>query len=296
MIKRKTMPLGKIINHTILIAMSLTYILPLIMMISISFSSESEVLRNGYSIFPQRFTTVAYETIFSNPKQIIQGYKVTALFSIVKVILSILITALMAYPLARKNFIHKKFVTVYLMITLFFSGGLVPSYIMNTQYLHLGNSIWIYILPGLVSAWNVILFKTYFKSLPEELIEAARIDGARETRILFTIIIPLSTPIIGYTAFTMLLASWNSWQTSMLYIRDTDLYSLQYLLQRIINESNFIKEMAKNGLDVSLVEEGIPSETLKFAMAVIASGPMLCVFPFFQKYFAKGIVVGSVKG
>ena len=287
---------GRLILHIFLIAMSITYILSLVMMISISLSRESEVLRNGYSILPQKFDLTAYKMAFANPTQIIQGYKVTAIFSVTKVVLSILITALLAYPLARPNFMYKKFVTVFLMITMFFSGGLVPSYIVNTQYLHIGNTIWIYILPGLVGAWNVILFKTYFKSLPGELIEAAKVDGAREIRILFTIIIPLSKPIIGYTAFTTLLASWNSWQESMLYIRDSNLYSLQYLLQRIINESNFIKEMAKTGLDTTNIEGGMPSETLKFAMAVIASGPMLCIFPFFQKYFAKGIVVGSVKG
>lgn len=146
-----------------------------------------------------------------------------------------------------------------------------------------------------MSAWNVILFKTYFKSLPFELTESAKLDGANEFRIFATIIIPLSTPIIACIAFTTMLGKWNDWNTSLLYIRNNNLYSLQYLLQRIINEADYIKQMQGTDMEM-LVGTKLPSETLKYATAVLAAGPMMIVFPFFQKYFAKGLVVGSVKG
>lgn len=291
----KKISFGRVFLNLILILFSLGYILPIILMISISLSSESSVIDLGYKLVPHEFSWAAYEQAFKNPYQIIKAYQTTIAYSVLGTVLSVVIQSLMAYPLSRSNFKHKKFITVYLMITMFFSGGLVPSYILNTQYLNLGNSFWIYIFPYLISAWNVILFKTYFQGLPESLVESAKLDGASESRIYFTIIMPLSKPILACIAFMTLLAKWNDWNTSLLYIRNSSLYSLQYLLQRIINEADYIKNM--QGTAVSkLVGEDVPSETLRYAMAILASGPMMIVFPFFQKYFAKGLVVGSVKG
>ena len=146
-----------------------------------------------------------------------------------------------------------------------------------------------------MSAWNVILFKTYFKGLPDGLVEAAKLDGASEFMVYRKIILPLSTPIIACIAFTTVLGKWNDWNTSLLYIRKSDLYSLQYLLQRIINESDYIKSMQGTAA-AAMTGETLPSETLRYAIAIMAAGPMMVVFPFFQKYFAKGLVVGSVKG
>ena len=293
--KKKKISKGSIVLNAILIIMSLTYIIPLIMMLSVSFSSEQSIMDNGYTLFPKVFSLDAYKLTFRNPVQIIQSYKVTAGYTILGTVLSILIQSLFGYPLSRKNFKYKKPLLIFLMITMFFSGGMVPTYILITKYLTLGNTFWVYIFPALMSAWNVILFKTYFSSLPESLIESAKLDGAKEIYIFWRIIIPLSTPILATLAFTTALGKWNDWNTSMLYIRDTNLYSLQYLLQRILNESDYIKGMQGTAA-AQLVGDQVPSETLKYAMAVIAAGPMLIIFPFFQKYFAKGLVVGSVKG
>lgn len=293
--KKKKISAGRIVLNLILIAMSICYIIPLLMMISISFSSESSVLNNGYQLIPEMWSLDAYKMAFQNPTQIINSYKVTAAQAILGTFLSLFVETMMAYPLMRNNFKHKKFITIYLMITMFFSGGMVPSYILNTQYLHLGNSFWIYIFPSLIGAWGVILFKTFFKGLPDGLVEAAKLDGASEYMVYFKIILPLSTPIIAAQGFMMLLGRWNNWNTSLLYIRDNNLYSLQYLLQRIINEADFIKEMQGTAME-GLFGTEIPSDTLRYATAVIAAGPMMVVFPFFQKYFAKGLVVGSVKG
>lgn len=293
--KRKKDP-GRIVLNTVLIIMSLTYILPLIMMISISLSSEQSIIDNGYSLFPRVFSQSAYKQALLNPYQIIQSYKVTIFYTVISTILAIFVQSLMGYPLSRKNFKFKKLLLIFIMITMFFSGGMVPSYILNTQYLHLGNTIWIYIIPTLMSAWNVILFKTYFAGLPDSLVEAAKIDGASEIFVYFKIILPLSTPIIATLAFTYALGKWNDWNTSLLYIRDNTLYSLQYLLQRIINEADYVQKMQGTAASQFITEEAAPNETLRYAMAVLAAGPMMVVFPFFQKYFAKGLVVGSVKG
>lgn len=293
--KSKKFTVGKLILNIIMVAISLSYILPLLLMISISFSSEASISDFGYKLIPQAWSLEAYKMVFRNPTQIINSYKTTIAYSVLGTFLSVVVQSLMAYPLARNSYKKKKFITVYLMITMFFGGGLVPSYILNTQYLRLGNTFWIYIFPSLMSAWNVILFKTFFKALPEGLIEAAKLDGASEYRIYGTIVIPLSTPIIACVAFTTLLGKWNDWNTSLLYIRKSSLYSLQYLLQRIINESDYIKQMQGTAMEGFLGNE-VPAETMRYATAVIAAGPMMIIFPFFQKYFAEGLVVGSVKG
>ena len=294
--KRKKISVGRIILNLVLIALSLGWIVPLLLMVSVSFTAEEAIRNYGYNLIPKIWSLDAYKMAFDDPTQIFNSYKVTIAYSLLGTFLSLVVQTLMAYPLARTNFKHKQFITVYIMITMFFGGGLVPSYILNTQYLKLGNTFWIYIFPSLMSAWNVILFKTFFKGLPDGLIEAAKLDGASEFKIYLTIILPLSTPIIACIGFTTLLGKWNDWNTSLLYITsDNRLYSLQYLLQRIINEADYIKNMQGTGAE-ALVGNEMPDESLRYAIAVIAAGPMMMVFPFFQKYFAKGLVVGSVKG
>lgn len=289
--KRK-MP--RILLHTALILLSLSFIIPFIIVISISLTSEEALREFGYGIIPKVFSTEAYKQLLKNPYSLIQSYKVTIAYSVLGTVFSVFVMALMAYPLSRSNFKYKKFFTFYIFFTMIFSGGLIPSYIIETQVYHLNNTFWIYIFPGAVSAYYVIMMRTFFKGIPESLVESAKIDGASELRCLFSIIMPLSKPVIASVGLLTLLAKWNNWQTSLIYIRDPELYSLQYLLQRILNEVEFIKQMAESGADTSMME--VPTEGIRFAMAVLAAGPMLVVFPFFQKYFAKGLTVGAVKG
>ena len=179
-----------------------------------------------------------------------------------------------------------------------FSGGLIPTYILNTQVLNLGDSIWVYILPTLASGFHIIVFRTFFQTLPASLIESAKIDGAGELRIFFKIILPLSKPVFATVSLLILLIKWNDWNTSLIYIRNKDLFTLQFLLQRILREIEFVKNMSVNmptGIELSQLNN-TPAETMRFAMCVIAAGPMLLAFPFFQKYFVKGLTVGAVKG
>ncbi|MDY3929813.1 MAG: carbohydrate ABC transporter permease [Clostridia bacterium] len=292
----KKISIGRILLHIFLILLSLTYILPLILMISISFSSESAIKEFGYTLMPKVFSLDAYKLCFRNPYQLLQSYKVTIAFAMLGTVLATLVQSLMAYPLSRRNFKLRGIITKYIFVTMLFSGGLVPAYILNTKYLHLGNSFWIYIFPGLMSAWNVIVFRTFFQGLPDGLVEAAKIDGAKEIMIFFRIILPLSTPVIASLGFMTLVGKWNDWNTSLLYIRDSKLYSLQYLLQRILREAEYVKNLQLSGEMTMLSDKDLPTETMRYAMAMLAAGPMLVVFPFFQKYFAKGMVVGAVKG
>ena len=287
---------GKVLTNVILVMISLLFILPIFMVIAISLSTEQSILDYGYNIWPKEWSVAAYKLAFQNPGQIIQSYKITILFSVVGTVLALIVESMGAYPLSKNSYKYKKFFLVFSLITMLFTGGLIPNYILNTRYLHIGNTIWVYILPFLANAWNVMILKTFFQGLPDGLSEAAKIDGASEFRILFQIIIPLSTPVLATLGFRILLERWNDWNTALIYIREDNLYSLQYLLQRILRETEFIKKSLAEGQMSMLSEDEIPTETLRYAMAVIAAGPMMLVFPFFQKYLAKGLVVGSVKG
>ena len=193
--------------HTFLIAVSLCFILPLVMVISISVSSEDAISDFGYTLFPNEVSFDAYKLAFQNPQQLLNSYKTTIIFSLSATALSLLVQSMVAYPLSKKTYKHKKFVTIYIFITMLFPGGLVPSYILNTQYLHINNTIWIYIIPGLVGAWNIIVMRTFFQGLPDGLPEAAKIDGANEFYIYAKIILPLSKPVLATIGFMTLLAN-----------------------------------------------------------------------------------------
>lgn len=287
--------LGSLVLHLILIALCLSCLLPLIMVFSISLSSETALTQYGYTLFPKVIDLSAYNQIFKNPHQLIQGYKITIIYSITATILAVFVQSLMAYSLSRNNYKYRKFFTFYLLFTMLFNGGLVPTYILNSQYLHLNNTIWIYIFTGMVSAWNVIVIRTFIKSLPDSLIEAAKIDGASEIKVFFSIVFPLLKPALATIGFLTLLGKWNDWYTSLIYIRDPELYSLQYLLQKILREIEFINKMMQESSS-QIKNFTVPTESVRFAMAVLAAGPMIFIFPFFQKYFTKGLTVGSVKG
>ena len=273
-------------------------ILPLIILISVSFSSEQDIAQYGYRIIPKALDFGSYEYVFKNPKSIIDAYKITIIYSVLGTFTTVFAQAMIAYPLSRRNLRGRNAITFYLYFTMLFGGGLVPSYILNTQYLHLNNTIWIYILPGMVSAWGVFMMRTFFQGIPNEIIESMYIDGASEYNIFFKTILPLSKPVLATMALTTFLAKWNDWNISMLYIDKEELMSLQYLLQRIMRNIELLQQQSDIGIDISslLSAAEIPSESARMAMAVVAAGPALVIFPFFQKYFVKGLTVGSVKG
>ena len=285
---------GQVALHIIFLFMVLMYIVPFLMVISVSFTDEMSLIVDGYRLWPAKFSTKAYEMIFSDPTQIINSYRTTIIFTAVATFLAILIMGVMAYPLSRSNYKHRKFVTVLVLITMLFNAGMVPNYLLIVKYLKLNNTIWVYILPGLVGAYNLIVIRTNYRSLPKELTESAKIDGASEIRICFQIVMPLCKPVLASIGFLFMVNKWNDWMNSMLYITKPQLYSLQYMLQRILNEAAYLKQMAEAG--TLMGGEVFPTESFRYAMALVAAGPVLCIFPFFQKYFAKGMTIGSVKG
>ena len=184
----------------------------------------------------------------------------------------------------------------YIFFTMLFSGGLVPSYILVTRYLKLGNTIWVLIIPSLVNAWGIIIMRSFCMKIPESIFESAKMDGARELQIFFTFVLPLSTPVLATMMLFGVLQRWNDWFTALLYIRDSALYPLQYLLQRIMRELQFLKDLSETMMmDIESVVE-TPGESMRMAMCVIAAGPMILIFPFFQRFFVRGVTVGSIKG
>ncbi len=292
---KKQNMIGQIILNALFIVMAVAVIIPFIILVSVSLSNETDISYFGYRLIPKQIDLTAYRYVFKHPKTILDAYKVTAIFSFVSMILNTVVTSLFAYPLSRKIFKQRNKLSLFMYFTTMFSGGLVPTYILITQYLHLANTIWVYIIPGMFGVWGAFVMRTFFNGLPDSLIESAYMDGAGEYRILFQIVYPLSTPVLATMAVGTFLGKWNDWNTSMLYIDDSKLYSLQYMLQRIIQNLTLLQNNEEAAMLFSDAAE-VPAETVRMAMAVVVAGPILFVFPFFQKYFTKGMVMGSVKG
>lgn len=291
--KRKS-NVSQIVCHILLILLSIMVILPLVMLISVSLSDEKDIIEYGYSLFPKNFSLEGYKYVFKNPTAIFNAYKVTTIFSVGAMVLSVLFMSMLAYPLSRKFMSGRRTWALLLYFCSLFSGGLVPTYILNTQYLHLADTYWIYILPTLVSPWYVFMLRTFFANIPDAVHESAYMDGANEFQILFRIVMPMSKPAIATVALFTFLGKWQDWYTSMLYINDPDMISLQYLLQRMMNNIKMLQEqspMTESFMNVA----DIPAETAQMAMAMVVAGPVLIIFPFFQKYFVKGVTVGAVK-
>lgn len=294
----------KILIHLFFILFSLCFILPIVMVVSISLSSESSVtaMGAGYSLLPRDFTLEAYKLAFANPTRILRAYAVTIAESVLGTAGSLILCGMLAYAISRTNFAYKKVITFIVFFTMLFNGGLIPTYIVYTRYYHLGDSFWVYILPGIAGgAWNTLMVRTFFQGIPESLFESAKIDGASELKTFWKIALPLSKPVFATVGFMTLIGKWNDWNTSLVYIRNSSLHTLQYLLQRILNEAEMVKNLAQEGLldsgaiDISTLVT-TPTETMRYALCVIAAGPMLLVFPLFQKYFVKGTTIGAVKG
>ena len=281
---------GHGIIHACLLLLSFLFLAPLILMISASFSSETDISKYGYSLFPRTFTTAAYHYILQDPGQILMAYGVTITITLVGTAVGVLVMALLAYPLSRKDFLLRKPLSFYVFFTLLFSGGMVPLYILVTHYLQLQDTLWALILPYLVMPWYVLLLRTYFAALPRELIDAAKIDGATEWRIFFRIVVPLSRPALATVALFSALVFWNDWYLALLFINNSNLVPLQYLLYQISTDITVLQTSSQAfGVQV-------PALSAQMAIAVLAVGPITFAFLFVQKYFVSGITLGGVKG
>lgn len=270
-------------------------IIPIVAVVSISLSNNLALAKNGYSLFPRDTTLAAYRFVFKNPDPIIRSYSVSILTTSLGCVLGLAVNAMMAYPLARTDYRHRGKLTVYLTIPMVLNGGLIPTYILITRYLQLKNTLLVLILPMLVVPWFIILLRTFFSQIPHSLVEAATIDGAGEMRIFLQIILPLAKPALATVGMFITLNYWNDWFLPLMYIDKRELQNVQYKLYvQMLDVQELIRNASMSGMSVSVAE--IPTESMRMAMCVITAGPMLMIFPFFQKYFVKGLTLGGVKG
>lgn len=285
------------IAHVVLGVLTLLALLPFILLTIASFTDEQAAVKHGFTFIPEKWSLSAYQYLLGEWDQISNAYLMTILVTIIGTALCLVITTLLAYGLTR-DIVGKKFLNFYVVFTMLFNGGLVASYFVWTRCFHIKNTIWALILPGmLVSAFNVILMKNYFRtSIPESLIESAKIDGAGEFLIFRTIIIPLSKPIIATIGLMSAINYWNNWTNGLYYVDDSSLYTIQLVLNRINESATFL---ASNSSQMGSMLNGtasIPTTTMRMAIAIVAILPILIAYPFFQKYFVKGITIGAVKG
>lgn len=274
------------------IIISFVSIFPIYLILANAFSSEADIQLLGYAVFPVHFSVDAFKYIFKEPSQLIDSTIATLIHSVGKSFFSTLVSVMLGYALYRKEFILKRFFNVLLLITMFFSAGLIPSYIINTQVYHLENTWLIYLLPA-VSGFNVFLYRSFFGQVPQSLIESAEIDGASHMRILFSISLPLTSTLIATNFFLGMRGLWSDFTTSLYYISEPKMYTLEYYIQLISKDAAL---MQQNLIALGLKATEIPTETMKFATVFFTLIPLLVIFPFFQKYFKKGLNVGAVKG
>ncbi|MEK3854147.1 carbohydrate ABC transporter permease [Cytobacillus sp. FSL H8-0458] len=296
---RDPQALNPIVNKIISIILGIlafACIFPFIYVIIISFTSEESIVRNGFQLVPKDWSTDAYQYLWGMKEQLFRSYGVTIFVTIVGTVISVLMITFYSYAISRPQFKYRRFFTFLAFFTMLFSGGLVPTYIVVTQFLHLKDTIWALILPLSMNAFYIIIMRTFFlKSVSESILESARIDGASELRIFFQIIFPLSLPGIATIALFSTLGYWNDWFTALLYIDNPNLVPLQSLLMKI--EANL--EFMRQNMDVASMQmslfDTIPQESAKMAMVVIATLPIAISYPFFQKYFISGLTIGGVK-
>lgn len=287
----------QIAAHIIMIALTICCLFPFLLLIISSFTDESTLIREGYSIFPSKLGLQSYTYLLRNIAKIGRAYGITILVTFVGTATSMMMTILMAYPLSRRELYGRNILAFFVFFTMLFNGGLVPTYIMYTRYLHIKNTLWALLIPSLlVNAFYVIMMRTYFTTnIPDAVIEAARIDGAGEWRTLFSVVLPLSGPMIATLALLIGLGYWNDWKNGLYYLTDSRLYSIQNMLNQMLKDVQFLKSGADASAAADLTQD-MPSVGIKMAIAVIGALPVMVVYPFFQKYFVKGITIGAVKG
>ena len=289
----------KIFSNIFLLLLVAVMVLPFVLLFMSSITEEGTLVRNGYSLFPEKFSLEAYRYISTNGEKIFKAYGVTVFVTAVGTAMNVLLTSMLAYPLSQKKIPGRSFFTFYVFFTMLFNGGLVPSYIMWTQTFHIKNTLAALLFPSLMmNAFYVIMMRTYFTTnIPDAVIEAARIDGAGELRILSQVVMPMSIPIIATLALLAGLAYWNDWLNGLYYISDDRLFSIQVLLNRMLLDVQFLMSNSDAAKSLQQNEEFVlPSTGIRMAVAVMGALPILVVYPFFQKYFVKGIVIGAVKG
>ena len=296
--ERKKLSPGQFLLVLILGLYGMICLLPMVLIGIVSFSSETSIDKNGFSFFPDEWSLKAFDYVYTFKDQLIQSYKVTIFETVVGTVITLLLTGMFAYTLSRKSFRLRKGLSVYLLITMLFGGGLLGGYLVNTNIWKLRNNLLVLVIPGCVSAWNCIIMRTFIQSnVPDSLIEAAKIDGAGEVHTFFRIILPIMVPVLAAIGFMSAIGHWNEWQTAFLYIDNPDYATLQLMLIRIEKNLSYLQERLDylSPKELEMLKNA-PTESARMALLLFTIGPVMIAYPFFQKYFIKGITIGAVKG
>lgn len=278
--------------------LALLCLIPFLMVLSGSFSSEEAITNNGFSLLPQDFSVEAYKTVFKEPIVVFRAYATTIGLTAIGTAIGLLVQTMTAYVLARKDFEWRNAFSFFFYFTTLFSGGLVPTYVLYTQTLGLRNNYLALLLPLVFSVYNLLVMKSYITSIPDSLVDAAKIDGCGEIRTLFQVVLPLIQPALATVGLFIALAYWNDWYNAMLYINNEKMYPLQYFLyQQVNNIEAYKKLISTNAVSSAVVSAlSMPTQTLKMALTIVVTGPIILAFPMVQKYFVQGITIGAVKG
>lgn len=290
-------PFANVVLNGSFIALSLACLLPVLLVILVSFTHNESLLSKGYSFFPEKWSFIAYESLFKDYGTLVRAYAVSIGLTVLGTLVGVFLMALYAYPLSRQDYPYRTFFTFILFFTMLFSGGIVSKYIVFTQGFGLLDSYMALILPLLIVPFNVIIMRTFFQTtIHPALIESARIDGAGELRIFVQVVLPLSLPVMATMALFSTILYWNDWFNALLFIRDETMYPVQFLMIRVLNDIQYLRENVQLAAQNPELMRNLPNESLQMAMAVVGMGPILLVYPFFQKYFVKGLTIGAVKG
>ena len=281
-----------ILNKIIIGFIVLITVVPMLYILVASFMDPKALVSKGISFNPSDWTVEGYQRVFSD-KSVLRGFINSLVYSFGFATLTVLVSVFTAYPLSKKDLVGRRWFNYFLIITMFFGGGLVPTYLL-VKDLGMINTVWAIIIPGAVNVWNIILARAYFQGLPDELVEAAVIDGANDLQIFFKIMLPLAKPIMFVLFLYAFVGQWNSYFDAMIYIKDPNLEPLQLVLRKILIQSQPAKDMI--GAQAAMNEMKRLAEMIKYATIVISSLPLIVMYPFFQKYFDKGIMAGSLKG
>jgi len=285
-------------NILSMILLLIVVLYPIINIIAISFSNVTHIAKGDITVFPRGFTVNSYLLVLRD-SFVYKGYANSVIYAAGLTLLMLLFTSMMSYALTIREFAIKKFITIYLTITMFFGGGLIPTYIMM-QKLHMIDSVWVLIIPGCVGAYNVFVFRTFFSNIPGEMRESALIDGANDFTILFRIILPLSKALLATFALFTIVGSWNSWFNALIYLKDQNKYPLQLVLRNYLYtiDAKSIAQRAGVASSTSnpLLQMKVDPKGVQMAMIVVTMFPVMMIYPFFQKYFVKGVMIGAVKG
>ncbi|MGT2808385.1 carbohydrate ABC transporter permease [Streptococcus iniae] len=284
------------IFNILLALFALSCILPFIFVIIISITDESSLMTKGYSFWPSLLSFSGYEYLYELRGQILQALFITVFITIVGTSLNVFFTTLYAYAISRRSFKYRRFFTMMALVTMLFSAGVIPTYIIMTTFLHLKDTVAALILPMLLSPFNIMVMRSFFKkTISESIIESARMDGAGELRIFFQICLPMTLPGIATISLFTALAFWNDWYNALLYIQSDNLVPLQYLLMKIQSNMEYLSENISAGAQISSISGSLPKEATRMAIVVVSTLPIACLYPFFQRYFVKGLTIGGVK-